>query len=237
MKDELLTIKDAAKLLGVSTKTLRRWESNGHVVPQRTIGNQRRYSKNGLIALANSSKGKPKFINIPTENNQDVVETPTPVLEQIAQIGEVSVIEDKEKQEESPVVNNLQQNVLDLPHFKKPFATGTLVGVTLFIVIIILLFSHNQGSNFLEKATALLSRSEQKKHFNELSGQKVLGTSDTVPAYQLAINVPGVFGKTVTFLDSVAIKKGLSVDKVATLSGGIITNNANINAGKGKLTA
>jgi excisionase family DNA binding protein len=38
-----ITIGKAAEVLGVSTSTLRRWESSGKLVPERTSGNQRRY--------------------------------------------------------------------------------------------------------------------------------------------------------------------------------------------------
>ncbi|MBL7078032.1 MerR family DNA-binding transcriptional regulator, partial [Candidatus Shapirobacteria bacterium] len=41
---KLLIINQAAAFLGVSTKTLRRWEKKGVLVPQRTVGNQRRYT-------------------------------------------------------------------------------------------------------------------------------------------------------------------------------------------------
>ncbi len=40
----LFTIAGAADKLGVSTKTLRRWEKKGFIMPVRTAGNQRRYS-------------------------------------------------------------------------------------------------------------------------------------------------------------------------------------------------
>jgi excisionase family DNA binding protein len=40
---KLITIGEAAELLGVSTITLRRWEKSGKLVPERTAGNQRRY--------------------------------------------------------------------------------------------------------------------------------------------------------------------------------------------------
>src|SRR5947199_78327 len=43
MKNDYLTIQQAANLLGVSTKTLRRWEAKGVLTPERTPGNQRRY--------------------------------------------------------------------------------------------------------------------------------------------------------------------------------------------------
>jgi len=41
--DKLITIGEAAELLGVSNTTLRRWEKSGKLVPERTAGNQRRY--------------------------------------------------------------------------------------------------------------------------------------------------------------------------------------------------
>lgn len=47
----LLTIADAARKLGVTTKTLRRWEKRGLIAPVRTVGNQRRYSLEQINAL------------------------------------------------------------------------------------------------------------------------------------------------------------------------------------------
>src|SRR5581483_9163240 len=43
---------------GVSTKTLRRWEAKGHILPVRTVGNQRRFSKAELLTLRTSSNGR-----------------------------------------------------------------------------------------------------------------------------------------------------------------------------------
>ena len=52
---QLLTIADAAKRLGVSTKTLRRWGKQGKIIPQRTLGNQRRYSISQIEDLRNEN--------------------------------------------------------------------------------------------------------------------------------------------------------------------------------------
>jgi predicted site-specific integrase-resolvase len=41
--ERFLAIGDAAKALGVSITTLRRWEVEGRLVPDRTVGRQRRY--------------------------------------------------------------------------------------------------------------------------------------------------------------------------------------------------
>ena len=44
----LVPIGEAAKLLGVSTQTLRRWDVEGKLVPARTPGGQRRYEVKSL---------------------------------------------------------------------------------------------------------------------------------------------------------------------------------------------
>lgn len=46
---KLLTIREAAEFLGVSTSTLRRWEKEGKLTPdERTAGNQRRYKLHSI---------------------------------------------------------------------------------------------------------------------------------------------------------------------------------------------
>jgi putative resolvase len=42
-RTKLIDIAEAAKILGVSTITLRRWETNGKLLPERTAGGHRRY--------------------------------------------------------------------------------------------------------------------------------------------------------------------------------------------------
>jgi hypothetical protein len=61
---QLISINEAAKILGVSTKTLRRWEARGILIPTRTSGGHRRY----VLAKINNfkrAKGK-KRISEPT---------------------------------------------------------------------------------------------------------------------------------------------------------------------------
>ena len=43
MMNELLTINHAAKRLGVSKKTIRRWEQQGKITSKRTAGGHRRF--------------------------------------------------------------------------------------------------------------------------------------------------------------------------------------------------
>jgi len=46
-----LSINQAAKLLNKSTKTLRRWEASGKIIPRRTSGGHRRYNRAQVLAI------------------------------------------------------------------------------------------------------------------------------------------------------------------------------------------
>ena len=70
--DNLLPIKEAAKFLKVSTKTLRRWEKQCLLIPQRTPGNQRRYTQDQLQSFA---APKPQLIQ-PLNTHLLQVESP-----------------------------------------------------------------------------------------------------------------------------------------------------------------
>jgi excisionase family DNA binding protein len=59
-----LSINEAAKHLGVSTKTLRRWEASGTLLSLRTQGGHRRYSISDLNAVKNKSNRKPRKIYV-----------------------------------------------------------------------------------------------------------------------------------------------------------------------------
>ena len=48
---KLYSISQAAQQLGVAVSTLRRWEYEGKLIPQRTQGNQRRYSAEQLMGM------------------------------------------------------------------------------------------------------------------------------------------------------------------------------------------
>jgi excisionase family DNA binding protein len=48
----LLSLEEAAKLLGVSKSTMRRWEEEGRIKPERTPGGHRRYRSEELTQMA-----------------------------------------------------------------------------------------------------------------------------------------------------------------------------------------
>ena len=51
-ESELVTIGEAARILGVSVDTLRRWERDGKLSASRTLGGQRRFRRDLIVALA-----------------------------------------------------------------------------------------------------------------------------------------------------------------------------------------
>lgn len=53
---EHLLIGEAASILGVSVDTLRRWEKEGKLTPQRTDGGHRRYRRADLKPLVKSPR-------------------------------------------------------------------------------------------------------------------------------------------------------------------------------------
>jgi len=55
---QILSIDEAAKYLGVSSKTLRRWESAGKLIPERTEGGHRRYSADKLLFFKTTKRKK-----------------------------------------------------------------------------------------------------------------------------------------------------------------------------------
>lgn len=75
----LLTIDEAARLLSVTKKTLRRWEKRGLLQALRTPGNQRRYQEVQVFKLQNSLM--PKRV-IKPDSSTDIINRPE-ILERI----------------------------------------------------------------------------------------------------------------------------------------------------------
>lgn len=51
-------VSEFGSLIGVSSSTLRRWESEGKLIPSRTMGNQRVYDQSHLTIALNLKNGK-----------------------------------------------------------------------------------------------------------------------------------------------------------------------------------
>lgn len=60
-----LSIGEAARQLGVSADTLRRWDKEGRIEAIRTLGNQRRYRQSDIDALTTPSSATPTPDGLP----------------------------------------------------------------------------------------------------------------------------------------------------------------------------
>ena len=231
MKDQLYTIQEVASILKVSSKTLRRWEQAGIIKTIRTAGNQRRYRLEDIKKIERRRNLKQAMLASQVTINQSISQTiPTPVS--TPQIIEPLLLPQENVQQMTPTINS--PVVKEFKNYSLPIKDLQFFLVS-SVCALVLLFG---GLVFWQHAQVLsLNGKNTTKQDLQANQQSVLAAQTSQPAYQLSINVPGVFGKPVTFLDSVLIKKGLTVNKVATLSGGIITKNADINAGTGRLTA
>ncbi len=66
-----LPIGEAARQLGVSADTLRRWEREGRIEAIRTLGNQRRYRQSDIDALTSPSSAMPSPEGYPPAGEGD----------------------------------------------------------------------------------------------------------------------------------------------------------------------
>src|ERR1700722_8657796 len=229
MKDQLYTIQEVASILNVSSKTLRRWEQARIIKTIRTAGNQRRYRLEDIRRLQRRRNLQQVKKDILEKIDQPLAEINSMPLTTPQIVEPLIALEEESKQilpEIKPIINTPKDSIFRMKDFSLWMISSVSALVLLFGGLLFWQYEQVLGVN---------GRNNTKQDL-QASEKSVLAAETSQPAYQLSIDVPGVFGKPVTFLDSVSIKKGLTVNKVATLSGGIVANNANINAGNGKLT-
>ncbi len=64
MMNKLLSIRQAAELLGVSTKTIRRWEQEGKIRATRTVGGHRRFNISELLGSHNDGQLTVTYVRV-----------------------------------------------------------------------------------------------------------------------------------------------------------------------------
>ena len=78
-------IGETAKALGVSVSTLRRWEAEGRLTPERTAGRQRRYDlsklKPGLFAVLPAERKTMAYARVSSYDQKEDLERQKQVLE------------------------------------------------------------------------------------------------------------------------------------------------------------
>lgn len=81
--EELLTIGDASKLLGVAIETLRRWEKDGKIKAQRTEGGHRRYRVADLLKIEKpSSRFTVTYSRVSTKQRESNLKTQAALLQE-----------------------------------------------------------------------------------------------------------------------------------------------------------
>jgi predicted site-specific integrase-resolvase len=76
-----LTISEAAKLRGVSVSTLRRWEAEGKLIPERTANGHRRYDMAQLLSLKPDSALTVCYARVGSPDQKSDLERQKQVLE------------------------------------------------------------------------------------------------------------------------------------------------------------
>jgi excisionase family DNA binding protein len=72
--NNLVTVKEAANLLGVSSKTIRRWENEGRITSIRTIGGHRRFSPTDLLSFKEADSLIVGYARVTQENQGEFLE-------------------------------------------------------------------------------------------------------------------------------------------------------------------
>ena len=91
-----LTISEAAKLKGVATSTLRRWESEGKIIPERTANGHRRYDLSQLLDAKPSQAYTVGYARVSSHDQKKDLERQKEIIELFcAQNGwQIEVIQD-----------------------------------------------------------------------------------------------------------------------------------------------
>ena len=266
----LLTIQQAANILGVSTKTLRRWDAAGRFVPKRTSGNQRRYSRDQVeeyrkkretpfgIPLALSAdhlKGASSPLRQGFEGQAvhlSVDVTAGPLSGHSGEVdastdSRISPLHDEGDSGQARLAGASAKRArmtLGRPSFLKvsllAFCICILIGLsTLFLLqkmgredVVVAVKEYIYPNVILSAAKNLINpTSRQVGTQDDIGRGQVLQAATTDNSLFFNVNIPSRFAENTEFL------RGISAVEIATLSGGIITNNADVNAGTGILTA
>ena len=254
----LVTVQNAAYILGVSAMTLRRWDKAKILVPLRTIGGQRRYLRDQVEALQRQSLEKsynpeaisfargrlgasrlgaskyvPSALQKPSQRKSDFKTWQKPNLDKSIRAEETSSYANSQRKTYFPLDLGTPIKI-DKPK-EKPFAKSYLafefsksqkaiLFSSLFVFAMFLVITIFAKTNLLKLhllEDLFLSSSPPTKDVAGLYNEKgiVLGEHTDGNNLFFNINVPSIF-------------KG-----IATFSAGLITDNQDINAGTGTVTA
>lgn len=235
MQNLTLTIEEAARLLKVSTKTLRRWDTKGVLVPLRTTGSHRRYTTEQIVEFKTKIKNERKAKRERYESQPvsvfvaPQIPTPTPSIPSepvVPFIPQVPVIPQRQPIHVDTIPTFQQNNPpsSSSPPTESrniPYKAWGLLGVSFFLIL---------SLGFLSTLHFNSGDGKSSTASNVSPEQTVLGASKG-SRYGFRIGIPTLFTQNAEVL------KDLTVKGVSYLTGGIDTKGADIDAGEGKVTA
>ncbi|HVZ67681.1 MAG TPA: helix-turn-helix domain-containing protein, partial [Patescibacteria group bacterium] len=236
MEDNLLSIQEAAKKLKASTKTLRRWEERGILVPQRTAGSHRRYTKEQIEKFQSDLKAKKISTHALSQVSDEVIAPPgfvdpSPVGGEglreggLYQDQSVEVLESAAKIEEEPreVIEEVNSEPTVLKQFESERSSiklpkvalsrsqrivfvGSMASFACLLLFVLSVKALPIGEEFLGKKNDQFSVAKAK------ADDHVLAASTTDQKYVLNVNVISSFQKEANFIG------GLKIDNRAVLT-------------------
>ncbi len=228
MNKNLLSIKEAAKELKVSSQTLRRWETSGKLIPQRTQGNQRRYTLEQITNYKLQTTNKQKIINnnqgnqfgFGPEDVNDGFNFRTYDFESNFQ-PLTSNIQHQLSTDDPQIIQGLDSfSYLRLEMSKFSKGKKATLGSFLFIFFLLLF-------TLTTKIVVDALNTSTAPQLQNANPQAVLGASTQAQDYVFKVNVPSSFASSADFLN------GITIQGKSVFIGGIDTQNGNINAGTG----
>lgn len=191
--NSIYTISQAAKLLGVSRRTLRRWEKIAPVSLTRTLGNQRRFSPEDISTFRVLMQTKSKSVSLEINHHNASNYTSQP---QYAENKSIPL---------EPAVALFSS----LPHPIKYFLALTLltsfVGLAIFSTGIFL-----QGAGHANDRNKNQAQSRVAEIRNSLTSN-ILG-ANTLDSLQLKVGVESIFRQTANFLSNLNVGNDLTID-------------------------
>lgn len=197
-----LSVSEAANFLGVSPATLRRWDREGKLKPQRTLGNDRMYAKEQLEAFVNGVARKSAI----SSRRETIIDDTVPV--------EVTVVTESKnpvrllKDKAYELSDSLILTVVDRSILQR-YQSKIIVGIVITLFTAVIAYSHYTQRTavapvqpFSEKefaqAAANLSQQASKKGYELVLYEKdtqvktaELSTADTTSPIVLAAATSG----------------------------------------------
>ncbi|KKR11168.1 MAG: hypothetical protein UT39_C0010G0001, partial [Candidatus Woesebacteria bacterium GW2011_GWA1_39_21] len=227
--NDFLTIQEAAKKLRVSTKTLRRWEAGGKLVPIRTAGGHRRYT---LTQIEEVKKPKAKdifksFLTPPEISTSKIAE----IAKEEARKEVINykfwsldskdltkVNEDEDQNKDLEILNNLYK--ITLPNTRKLFGYYVLGVLLLIITFTGLKF------NLLGRSVAFLSARNSKiaQIFDNYTTSFEANTDNM--RNKVLADTTSVSLQSFNIYVETNISENLNVAKDLEISGGNLTSSA-----------